>query len=103
MGVQPLSASMVSLSCTTIHDVTTSISSIVRSILGARMFPQYIPRMSCHTVELDAWIGNMSKLPFMALVESKVSLDLLGMTLLTATSLPVTPCIRAQGLHLCTE
>lgn len=35
----------------------------------------------------------------MAFVESKVSLDLLGMTLLTATSLAVTPCIRAQGLH----
>lgn len=44
----------------------------------------------------------MSRLPLVALVESKVSLDLLDMTLLTATSLPVTLCIHAQGLHLCT-
>jgi hypothetical protein len=46
MGAQHLSASMVSLSCTTTHDVTTSISGIVRSILGARMFPQCVPSMS---------------------------------------------------------
>lgn len=42
----------------------------------------------------------MSRLPLMAFVESKVSLDLLGMTPLT--SLPMTLCICAQDLYLYT-
>lgn len=98
MGVQHLSASMASLSCVTIHDVTTRIRNIVRHILGERMCSPQCP--NCHTVELDAWIGNMSRLPLMAFVESKVSLDLLGMTPLT--SLPMTLCICAQDLSLYT-
>lgn len=36
MGVQHLSASMASLSCATIHDVTTRIRNIVRHILGGK-------------------------------------------------------------------
>lgn len=46
--------------------------------------PQCVPSMSCHIIEPAGQIGNMKRLPALAWVESKVSLDLSGMTPLTA-------------------
>lgn len=84
--------------CIAIHGVTTSIISIARGTLGARMtcaphsaFP-VCPNH--HTIDPRAQIGN--RLPVLACVESKISLDLLDMTLLTAPTLQMTLGTHAQ-------
>lgn len=91
---------MVSITGTAIHGVATSVGSTARGTFGAKMtclLHNIVPACpNYRTIEPAAQIGNMSNLSVLLCVESKISLNLLGMTLLAATALLMTLCTRAQ-------